>query len=90
MSTETAKNKSPTAAQVDRVVRQYVVKLDDGVWLSDGEGDPARTLVFENAKRFRTNRQGVIALQKARQFRPFRRAEVHREDRQPIFHRGGE
>ena len=56
--------------------RQYVVCLDDGCWLAEGDGDPPRTMVRENARRFATFRKAVLALQDARKYRPFRRAEV--------------
>lgn len=82
------KKKTPPSAPVDRLVRQYVVQLDDGVWLASGDGDPPRTLKLENAARFATNRKAVIALCEARKFRPFRRGQVYREDRQPVLHQG--
>ena len=90
-----------TATRLDRLVRHFVVQLDDGVWLiivlvfigfltgwQHGGGDPPRTLRFENAKRFTTKRRAVIALEQARQYRPFRRGQVYREDRQPVLHQG--
>ena len=30
----------------------YIIELEKGVWLADGEGDPPRTLRAENARRF--------------------------------------
>ncbi len=52
------------------------VRLEDGVWLTDGFGDPPRTLVEENAKDFLTMEEAVVALGKAREFRPFVDAEI--------------
>lgn len=58
----------------------YVVKLEDSgsgpVWLADGEGDPPRTLVIDNAKRFPNRRSALKALIAARMFRPFRRGHL--------------
>ena len=30
----------------------YIIELEKGLWLADGEGDPPRTLRSENARRF--------------------------------------
>ncbi len=51
------------------------IQLEDGVWLTDGQGDPPRTLVEDNAKDFLTMEEAVVALGKAREFRPFLDAE---------------
>ena len=76
MSTDNA-----TTAHVHAVVQPlYVVQLDDGCWLADGEGDPPRTLVKANARRFTTPLKAGRGVHAARQYRPFRRAEIHRED----------
>ena len=55
------------------------VLLEDGVWLSDGEGDPPRTLVEENAKEFVTFEGAFIALAEARKLRPFKNAQIQEE-----------
>ena len=52
------------------------VLLEDGVWLADGEGDPPRTLVEENAKDFVTLGEALTALKEARQLRPFINAQI--------------
>ena len=53
------------------------VLLEEGVWIADFEsGDPARTLVEENAQEFDTMEQALSALEKARRFRPFKNAEI--------------
>jgi len=51
----------------------YVVELESGVWyVSDLDGDPGRTLLFENATIFRTIRAAQRAIEIAKQFRPWR------------------
>ncbi len=50
------------------------VLLEKGVLLTDGEGDPPRTLVEENAKEFSSTQAACKALAKARKFRPFKNA----------------
>ena len=52
----------------------FIVKLERGVYLADGEGDPARTLVKENAKLFSSMLEAVRALTAARKYRPFEKA----------------
>jgi hypothetical protein len=49
----------------------WIVKLEPGVWLADGKGDPPRTVVQANAKRFRSVRGAVVALKLARRCHPF-------------------
>jgi len=55
------------------------VLLEDGVWLSGGEGDPPRTLVEENAKEFVTLKEALTALAEARKLRPFKNAQIQDE-----------
>ena len=50
----------------------YVVELQDGCWLADWPGDPGRTIVFENAKVFKTFLSAEKALNKARLCRPLK------------------
>lgn len=52
------------------------VLLEDGVWLTDGEGDPPRTLVEENAEDFSSMEKALKALENARKSRPFKNAEI--------------
>ena len=54
----------------------FKVQLEPGVWLADGEGDPARTLDEKNAKEFKTITSAVKALCKAREYRPFPKAVI--------------
>ena len=55
---------------------KYIVKLEDGVWLADGDGDPPRTIVRDSAKRFDTFEDAAMALGAAKRIRPFRNAEI--------------
>ena len=52
------------------------VELEPGVWLADGEGDPARTLDEQNAAEFKTMLDAAKALTKAREYRPFPKAVI--------------
>lgn len=53
-----------------------IVELENGCWLADGVGDPARTVVKENAKDFSTQDEALKALAEARKFRPFENAVI--------------
>jgi hypothetical protein len=54
----------------------YIVELQQGCWLCDGEGDPARTLVRENAAFYQTVADAQRMLEHARVYRPFGSAKV--------------
>ena len=58
----------------------FVVLLEETssgpVWLADGDGDPPRTLRFENALRFSNRRKALSALIEARKLRAFRRGQI--------------
>jgi len=56
----------------------YVVQLNVGVWITKMEGDPGRTLVFESAQRFKSQRGAKNALKTARTYRPYSRALILR------------
>ena len=56
----------PLADMSLKMKTTYVVALEPGVWLAPWEGDPGRTLVLENAKRYPSERSAKRALQKAR------------------------
>jgi hypothetical protein len=58
-------------------MNDYIVELEPGVWIADGEGDPPRTLVRANAKRFASKWLAKEALLFARDFRPFLGASVY-------------
>ncbi len=53
-----------------------VVELEPAVWLCDGDGDPSRTLVIENAAQYPDVKTAVAALTAARTYRPFSGAEL--------------
>lgn len=55
----------------------WVVQIEPGVWLAPWRGDPGRTLVLENAKRFKSAHAGECALRTARRWRPFKGAFVY-------------
>lgn len=55
------------------------VQLEKGVWLTDGYGDPPRTLIEENAKDFETQAEALAALTDARKYRPFKDAELQED-----------
>ena len=52
------------------------IELEPGVWLADGDGDPARTLNEQEAKDFPTLWDACHALTCARKYRPFKDAVV--------------
>ena len=62
-----------------------ILKLQEGCWYADGEGDPPRTLVKANAKNFELMSDALAALDKARKFRrhvtpePFPGAEIQHD-----------
>lgn len=53
----------------------YLVRLEAGVWLAGGQ-DMNRTLVRDNAKRYRGIPAAIGALTRARRHRPFKNAAV--------------
>jgi len=50
----------------------YIVEIDEGVWLAPWKGDPGRTLVKENAKKYPTQLGARIAAGKAVRKYPWR------------------
>lgn len=54
---------------------EYIVILEPGVFLADGEGDPPRVCDIRNAKVFPSLKAATSALADARKFRPFECAE---------------
>lgn len=58
------------------MTQEYIVQLEEGVWLAPWSGDPGRTLVQESAKRYGTKRGASLALREARKCRPFANARV--------------
>jgi hypothetical protein len=53
-----------------------VVELENGVWIAEGEGDPPRTIIPENARRFPNITEACKALIEARKYRPFPNATI--------------
>lgn len=56
----------------------FIVQLEPGVWLADGEGDPPRTLDRQQAEPYATPASAGRALLHARKFRPFDSARIER------------
>ena len=54
----------------------YIVQLEDGVWLADGEGDPCRTNVKDNAKQYEKFSNAKRGLSNARYYKPFVNARI--------------
>ena len=54
----------------------YIVELEKGVWLAEGNGDPPRTLKKENAKQFKQKNWAKRGLKIARKYRPFLKAKI--------------
>ena len=54
----------------------YIVELENNLFLATCKGDPGRTLVEYNAKRFKTIRQAKRFLTIAREYRHFKNAKI--------------
>ncbi len=54
----------------------FIVELEQDVWIADWDGDPGRTCVESNAKRFRKRGPAGNALTAARKYRPFLNAKI--------------
>jgi hypothetical protein len=50
---------------------RIILELEEGVYFAEGEGDPPRTTVKENAKVFSSTRDWDAALHQAREYRMF-------------------
>ena len=55
----------------------FLVEIEEGVWLTDGEGDPPRTLDAQFAKPFESQSDATAAIEEARRFRPFKSPRIH-------------
>lgn len=51
----------------------FIIELQNGCWLADGDGDPCRTLVVGNALQFKTEKLANTALKKAKADNPSRK-----------------
>lgn len=58
-----------------------VIQLEPGVWLADCLGDPPRTLVRENARRFICDAAALRALNLARRYHPFVNAVIEEDSK---------
>ena len=56
--------------------KNLIVELDPGVYLASGAGDPSRTLLKDNAKRFCSYAKATSGLLKARRYRDFISARI--------------
>ena len=56
--------------------KNLIVELDHGVYLASGVGDPSRTLLKDNAKRFCSYAKATSGLLKARRYRDFISARI--------------
>ena len=56
---------------------EYVVQLEEEVYLADVDGDPGRTLVYSDAMRFFTRGDAELALGAAQKYRLFSGAEIY-------------
>ncbi len=54
----------------------WIVELERETWIAPWSGDPGRTVVIRNARKFGSKRSAELALRKARGFRPFKNATI--------------
>lgn len=54
----------------------FIVELENNVWLAPWYGDPGRTIVKENAARFKNYELAEKALKAAKEFRNFEKAKI--------------
>lgn len=54
----------------------YIIELEEGVYLADGIGDPARTTVKGNARKFSSSVSAYRSLKKALAQRNFKNPRV--------------
>ena len=58
-------------------MKTWIVELEPGVWMAQGNGDPPRTCIAEHARKFDVWTIARIALGYARTFRPFANARIY-------------
>jgi hypothetical protein len=58
-------------------MRAFMIELEPGVWLTDGEGDPPRTLDAHHATQWDSLAEALKALEDARRFHPFTNARLN-------------
>jgi hypothetical protein len=54
----------------------YIVELEKKCWIAPWDGDPGRTIVKENARKFPNKIEADFALVCARTYRPFNDAVI--------------
>ncbi len=54
----------------------YIVKLEEKCWLAPWAGDPGRTTLEKNARKFKTKRAAKRTMELAQQIRPFKFAKI--------------
>lgn len=73
-----SETKCVETSQVERLVRvEYVVQLEDGVWLADMAGDPGRTCDIRHAQRYVTKQIAEYEMANAQTIRGFANAEIN-------------
>lgn len=55
----------------------FIVELEPGVWATDDDGDPGRTLDIQFATQFESINDALECIEDARRFRPFPNATLH-------------
>lgn len=58
--------------------KNWIVVLEDGVYLAPWGGDPGRTLNRKLALKYSAKQDAELALSLARQYRPFKNARIER------------
>ena len=61
----------------------YIAEIEPGVWIANGFGDPPRTLIKDNARRFTDKRLASMAIRRARKFKPFPAAKAIKTNMAP-------
>jgi len=54
----------------------WIVELEQETWIAPWFGDPGRTVVMRNARKFSSKHSAELALSKARGFHPFANAKI--------------
>lgn len=61
---------------INEVSKYWIVELEKNTWIAPWSGDPGRTVVMDNARKFNSKRSAAFALGKARGFSPFPHAKI--------------
>ena len=57
----------------------FIAELETNVWIAKGNGDPARTIVKKNARKFKTHLKAEREIINARKYRAFLNAKIYFE-----------